>query len=493
MIAWFGQAVAAPPPADPVEQGLAAVALFQVRTSVSDLVSTNPLLDGQVVGVIGGASGVVVDPAAVAAGTEQRASLFATYAPRLLDGRAAIHSGFEVDFAWGDAAYGVGGNTGGGFGGDQVNLQTRRLSASLRGDRGGAHGRVELGLQWLGDGIADPGRPSPEHLFRTGARGVLFASEAAGILATGHLADGWGPRVRGRVGLFTLAEQGFTTPDDAWIAVAGVAGAPGWRSDVGAHVAWLQDRTGGTGGALGIGPTSPLSGLMGGPDLDLYDGNPVPPDAAADADLVWVYADGGHNAGLDGGDVGVHAVGGALVGRLYAPRGHDDDVFGWFADAELRGRWAPGQGSVAAVEVLATSGDDADPDRYTGMITGNSYGIVGAVWATHGTSLLFSDPGAINRATSVVPDVSNQGRGLRAAALNVGFDPVPNRLTTQAGLATATRADSTWLGTEVHGGLVGRPLFGTEVGLEGAVLVPGPLLDATPWSVRLDFDLWILP
>jgi hypothetical protein len=443
--------------------------------------------------VIGGSSGIDVDPAATAVGTEQRAGLFATYAPRVLDGRAALHSAFEIDFAWGDAANGVGGNTGGGFGGDQVNLQTRRLSASLRGQQAAAHGRVEVGLQWLGDGAADPSQTRPDALFRQGARGLLFASEAAGIAAYGHHSDAWGRRARGRVGWFTLAEQGFTQPDDVWLAVLDGAWSPGWRSELSLHAAYLQDRSGGTGGALGIGPTSPLSALMGGPDLDLYDGHPVPPDARADADLVWLYGSTGQNAALDRGDVGLHAVAGALLGRLYAPLPHDDGVAGWFGDAELRWRWTRGNGSVVALEVLATSADDADPDRYTGMITGNSYGIVGALWSTHGTSLLFPDPGAISRSTSVVPDVSNGGEGLRAAATSIGWDAVPNKVTARAGLGAATAADTTWLGTELNGGLTARSLMGASLGLRAAAVLPGPALDAMPWGVVLTFDLLVLP
>ncbi len=490
---WRSLALASPPPVLEPRVGLDAVALVQIRTSTSNLVTTNPLLDGQVVGAIGGASGVVVDPTAVAAATEQRVGLFTRYAPRLLDGRASLNGAFEIDFAWGDSAYGTGGNVGGGFGGDQVNLQTRRLSADVLARRGIASVRVEAGLQWLGDSELDPAGLGPDALFHAGAHGMLFASEAAGVVAYGRLADAWGTRFRGRLGLFTLSEQGFTVPDDVWVMVADASAVPGWRSSVGVHVAWMQDRSGGTGGALGQGPVSPLSALQGGPSLDLYDGAPVPPDARADADLVWLFADVGYNPALGAGALGATAMAGALVGRLYAPLAPDDGVLGFFGDAELRWRWTQGAGSVARVETLVTSGDDPNPDSYTGLVTGNSYGVAGAVYATHGMLLLFPDRGAINRLVSVVPDSSNAGRGLRAVTAGVGLDLVPDRLTTSVGLGTATDAATVWMGTELNAAVVGRPLWGMDLGLRGAVLFPGPDLTGTPWTALLTLDWLVTP
>jgi hypothetical protein len=122
-------AEAVPKAAEPRE--LSAFALFQVRTTTTDLTSTNPLLDGQVVGTLGGTNGVIVDDEATSAFTEQRTNLFATWRPRATSGQAALTAAFELDWAFGDRAYGTGGNLGGGFGADQVNLQTRRLYASF--------------------------------------------------------------------------------------------------------------------------------------------------------------------------------------------------------------------------------------------------------------------------------------------------------------------------------------------------------------------------
>lgn len=100
---------AARPEAAPHDE-LDVVALFQARTTASDLTSTNPLLDGQVVGRLNGTNGVIVDDEARALYTEQRTNAFFTWRPRNLDGKAALTAAFELDWAFGDRAYGTGGN-----------------------------------------------------------------------------------------------------------------------------------------------------------------------------------------------------------------------------------------------------------------------------------------------------------------------------------------------------------------------------------------------
>ncbi|NOY27956.1 MAG: hypothetical protein GXP62_18990 [Oligoflexia bacterium] len=124
---------AAPPQAQPApapSTGFTAIGLLQARVTRSSVVTTNPFLDGQVVGSLGGLNGTSTSLDDRTLMGEQRADGFFTWAPTILDGRAALTAAFEVDFGWGDQAYQTGGNRGGGFGGDQVNLQTRRLYAA---------------------------------------------------------------------------------------------------------------------------------------------------------------------------------------------------------------------------------------------------------------------------------------------------------------------------------------------------------------------------
>ncbi len=475
--------------------GLDVFALFQTRSSVTDLASTNPFLDGQVVGTLGGTSGVVVDPEQMALHNEQRAAAFLDWKPQLLSGKAGLSAAFEVDMAFGDRSYGVGGNTGGAFGADQVNLQTRRLHADLFPKLGNGHSQhIVVGLQFVGDSVNDPTATGPDGLLRSGGRLMFWGSEAAGVSVYGRLHDDWGDRLHYRLGAFTLYEQGLGLPDDVWLAMADLQWHPAYATTVGLHTWYVQDRAGGTAGALGTGPSSALSELQGGPRLDPYDGLAAPEGAEIHADIVWMGLDGGYNADLSAGPAGVHGVGVFNVGKLYAPVVHDDPIRGGLLDAEARWRWMPGKGSVARLEGLYSSGDTNDAQSYTGVVTGNSYGVAGAVHATHGTWLLFSDPGAINRMVSVVGDVSGGGRGVVAATASLGVDPIPDRLTTKVGGGIAGTADySGAFGTELNASLIGEPLVFLDLGLHGAVVLPGDAAGVvdTPWAVYGTLD-WLV-
>lgn len=505
-----GEDQAAPPeargfvvqPVAPEAGGLSFLGTFQARGAVTNLASTNPFLDGQVVGRLGGTNGIVVDPTVTAAYTEQRVNGFFTYAPPTLGGNAALTAAFEVDFAFGDRAYGSGGNTGGGFGADQVNLQTRRLHADFWLRSGGRDARPHgaghevhavVGLQFVGDSVNDPTATTPDGLLRSGGRLAFFGSEAAGVALYGRVHDAWGDRLRWRLGTFTLIEQGLSQPDDAWLSVADVELQPAYATKVGLHAWYLQDRTEGTGGVLGSGPTSALSELQGGPRIDLFDGHAPPADAEIHADLFWLGADGGFNAALQQGPVGVHAVAIANLGRLYAPVVHDDRVTGGLVDLEGRWRWTQGEGSVARVEALVTTGDSADPDSYGGVVTGNSYGIAGAFYATHGTLLLFPDPRSINRMVAVVSDVSGAGQGVRALTGTLAYDPVPDRVNVALGGGHATTSAGVPWGTEVNARVAAEPMLFLEVAVTGATVIPGPAsgLTANPWAAYASVD-WLV-
>jgi hypothetical protein len=482
------------PQADVPASGLSAFALFQARASANNLASTNPLLDGQIVGRLGGLNGVVVSPQQTAANTEQRANVFATYRPGLLGGRGGLTGAFEIDFSYGDAAYGTGGNTGGGFGADQVNLQTRRLHADWWPDLGARQSmHVVLGLQFVGDSANDPTATTPDGLFRSGGRTMFFGSEAAGLSVYGRVRGGWGDLLNYKLGTYTLVEQGASLPDDVWLSMVDVAAHPAYATTIGAHAWYIQDRSGGTGSGLGIGPTSDLYALQGGPSIDLYDGLPPPEGAPIDADLVWLAADAGYDAALQHGPVGVHAVAVLNVGKMYAPIVHDDDVVGILVDAEARVRWAQGEGSVARMEAVYSSGDDANPLRYSGVITGNAYGVAGALMPTHGALLLFPDARSINRMVGVVSDVSGAGRGLLGGSASLGFDPIPDRLNTKIGGALAWTADGQPWGTELNAGVSGEPLLFCNIGVYAATVAVGSAseLDANPWTIYTQVD-WLL-
>jgi hypothetical protein len=469
------QPVAAEP-----DTGLKFLGLVQSRLTTTNEVTTSLTSDGQVVGLLGGLNQTDVSDVDRATVGEFRTDGFFTYAPPVLDGHASLTAAFEVDYNWGDQAYQIGGNTGGGFGGDQVNLQTRRLHASFRPSLSNGHSlAVHVGLQFVPDGVYDPTTSKLDDLARAGGGLRFFGSEAAGISAYGRWRSDWGDRVRYRLGAFTLYEKGVSLPDDATLYLGDVQYQPFYATRVGAHLWYLRDRTGGSAGIAGTGPTSFLSELQGGPSLDLRaPGEDTAP--AVNADVYWLGVDGGYNHRLDKGPFGISGSVFGNLGSLLVVDANDVHIQGLSAEAEARWRYLPGEGSVLRLEGIYSSADGTGRDAYTGVLTGNSWGIVGALWTTHGSYLLFPDGKAINRQVSMVYDISNQGDGLVAASASVGWDPIPNRLNLTAGLAHANSARMEPVGTEVNLKVAARPLLFCEMGVVAAA-VTGSKWETSPW------------
>ncbi len=472
-----------PEPGDEVQ----LLGLFQTRLTTTSVETTSPYLDGQVIGTLGGTNGTVVEGNR---GTfaEQRAVGFGTWRPAVLDGRASLTAAFEIDFVLGDQSYGVGGNAGGGFGADQVNLQTRRLHANFNHTAGGWDLSAVLGLQFLSDTVYDPRTAHPDDLFRTGGGLKIWGSEAAGLSLFGVLDGPSGELLRARLGAYTLVEQGVSLDDDISLVVGDAQWVPdaGWR--VGAHAWWLRDRSEGQGTVFGTGPFSALSGLQGAPQLSvtLDDGSTA---STLGSDLLWLALDGGYNHRLDRGPLGFSALVLANVGRLYVNDAEDPAVRGVLVSGDVRYRYAPGSGSVVRAEALFSSGDAPGGD-YGGVITGNSYGFVGASWTTHGSVLLLPDPGAINRQVAVAYDVSGGGAGLLAISGGAGFDVQPDRVTVSANVAHARLGTGDVLGTELTGRLQWQPLPLCRVGLTGAAVV-GSAFESLPWTAFASVD-WVL-
>jgi hypothetical protein len=462
-----GEAAIVSPRPPPPETGLRLVGTFGTRLAATDVGTTSPYVNGQIVGELGGTNTTTVtDETGIA--TEERAVALLSYAPDALDGKAALEAGFEVDFAWGDSSYATGGNTGGGIGGDQVNLQTRRLAGRFAL---GPRVATVVGLQFVADGAADPAKATLDGLVRDGGRLLFFGTEMAGISVYGR-----DERLRWRGGAYTPWELGLSSADDVTLWMADASWSPGYGGRLGGHAWYLRDRAEGSGGLLGTGPTSALSEMQGGPRLDAAPGA---------TDLLWLVGDASFNAALDRGPAG---VGGMLA--LNTGRVGEVDVRGLAGVLEARWRWAPGHGSVIQGGPRFSTGDGAGPGAYTGVVTGNSYGVAATVDGTAGCLLLFSDPSAINRQSAVVYDLSGGGRGLLGATAQVGWDALPNKLTVATGGGWAADAAAETVGAEVNGRVVWRPFVLATLGLYGGALVASEF-DRTPWLVHASFD-WVI-
>jgi hypothetical protein len=127
-------------------------------------------------------------------------------------------------------------------------------------------------------------------------------------------------------------------------------------------------------------------------------------------------------------------------------------------------------------------------NAYTGLVTGNSFGIVGATWGSHGMLLLFQDPWAVNRSTPVVFDASNGGRGITAVTATAGYDLVPNKLTLLGGAGHAVDGTGETVGTELNARLVGHPWFGTNLGVNVAT-VQNSRFDTAPLQAMVHLEI----
>ena len=105
------------------------LAYFFTQGVFNNIYAKNDLLKGQTVGRLFG--GNTTNTGQHSFYFEQRLIPFIIYQPKLLDGKAILRMSFEIDWTWGDASYGAGGNFGGGFNADQVNLQTQNIELEL--------------------------------------------------------------------------------------------------------------------------------------------------------------------------------------------------------------------------------------------------------------------------------------------------------------------------------------------------------------------------
>src|SRR5262249_1313668 len=111
------------------------------------------------------------------------------------------------------------------------------------------------------------------------------------------------------------------------------------------------------------------------------------------------------------------------------------DVLGAALDARVAIRYGRTRNDAVTAEVVYTTGDadGINDGRYSGVVTGNTYGAPAAVFTTSAAYLLLPHSNVVNRYSSAVPDISNQGYGLFAATVNASYDLVRNVLTAKVG------------------------------------------------------------
>ncbi len=131
------------------------LAFFLNQGVTSNFFPENTLLKGQVIGRLFGQNTTNTSNDKITMYAEQRLLPFFIYQPKLFNGKAVLRASFEIDWTWGDVAYGTGGNTGSAISADQVNIQTQNVELELIPAPGWM---VNIGLQRLYDTPYNPYR-----------------------------------------------------------------------------------------------------------------------------------------------------------------------------------------------------------------------------------------------------------------------------------------------------------------------------------------------
>lgn len=174
-----------------------------------------------------------------------------------------------------------------------------------------------------------------------------------------------------------------------------------------------------------------------------------------------------------------------------APLSTAATIVGFGGNARLGYRYGATRTDRVDAELMYTSGDPngiADK-RYSGVLTGNTWGVPAGLYVSSGAYLLLPHPNVVNRVSTAVFDISNQGLGLTSATLNASYDFVPNVLTAKVGLAggfsnIAPAGGGHFIGVEGNASLVWRLRLGFTLEAHGAYLKLGDFYDA-PTEIAL--------
>ncbi len=457
------------------------IGFFINQGVMSNMHAENDFLKGQVVGRLFGGNTTKTSKDNTSIYVEQRFIPFFIYTPHLFNGKATLRASFELDWTWGDAAYGVGGNFGGGFSADQVNLQTQNLEIELNPAKGYY---INLGLQRIFDMPYNPYRTTFDKITTTGYRLMYFGTDGVGISAR----KDW-DFARVKAGYYKLYENYVQLNDD--VSLFELTGekdiSRAWK--VGGSAYYLRDRGNGDGGVSIL--SQGLNSL-----LAAHNGVYRFPFGGAHyrADIGWFgtffsrnadqYLDPWVVSGFVNFNVGKADT---IVNKLAETKEWKKaaDIFGFAAN--IRGSYRYGQttNDNISLDVIYTSGDaDGLKDgAYNGVITGNQWGAPGAINIGTGAYLLMPHGNVVNRYTPAVPDISNMGYGITFAALNASRGIIPHKLNAKLGAAAAISnvqpADGgSFMGAELNGNV--QYNFGPYMSLElhGAYMMLGNFYDS---------------
>ncbi len=401
------------------DKELTFIAYFFSQGVTSNYYPTNDFFQGQVIGRLFGRSTARTSDTLRTSFVEQRFLPFFIYTPKLMDGKVTLRASFEIDWTWGDAAYGAGGNQGGGFNADFVNIQTQNLQVEIIPKYGWA---INMGLMREFDSPYHPYRTTFDKLQTSGYRLMYWAGDAAGINVRRDL-----PRGNLSAGIYTLWENKIQLQDDVWLSKAMGMFRPSPKWNIGGSVYYINDKSSGIGGAsiLGLGPKSLLTDYTGSFRFSF-------PENKFTTQVAWLGTFFDFNQDYIYNNHKLSGFFNYNVGDIQSDEGDKREIAtisGFGANVRYGYRHGNTVDDEIGFDYIYTSGDgNRDTDgKYTGVITGNTWGAPGNLPISTGTNILFPSGNVVNRYMPLVSDISNLGYGLNSVNVFVKKAIVPHK------------------------------------------------------------------
>lgn len=290
---------------------------------------------------------------------------------------------YEIDLRYGDAQYSVARNTGGGYEGDTVNMETKNLYVWFKPS---TDALINVGLQNWTDAY----------------RGVLLGySDISGVFGTAKFSPvdlryGWGVIKHG---------PGLATGN-----AAGPANNPGnglVGSDVNKSTNFFVLEA----------HTSPAKDVRAGLNLYQFDDNDGGGVRGYSNSQVVGKSTKINTIGVDGSFKVADPI--TISAFLFYQTGKTDQGGTGNADLNIKGQAADVRADVAVgpgkgfVEAIYISGDDNPGDNdYKGIVTGSNYALAGSFFATTDMEILLPSLDDQNTSQALTYDARNFGQGL---------------------------------------------------------------------------------
>ncbi|NOX17222.1 MAG: hypothetical protein GXO87_02950 [Chlorobi bacterium] len=450
------------------------LAYFISQGITNNIYAKNDLLKGQTVGRLFGANTTNTGQSTLY--FEQRLIPFIIYQPALLNGKAILRMSFEIDWTWGDASYGAGGNFGGGFNADQVNIQTQNIELELLPFK---NFTINIGMQRLFDTPYNPYRTFFSTMLQTGYRLAYWGSDAVGISVRYDL-----DFHRFKAGYYQLWENNINQNDDVtlWEAVYEMNITKDWTQGISAW--YLYDRANGEGGVsiLGQGLNSNLTDYNGVFRFP-FGANPYR------ADIFWVGTFGNYNPEFLLGRYSLNMFFVSNLGSVQTAIAGEYknavDLFGFSGNLRAGYKYGQTPHDAVIIDVTYASGDEngIDDGKYTGVLTSNYYGSPGNAFIGTGSYLLYPHGNVVNRFYAAISDLGNIGYGQIGGTINFWKSLTPNKLDVKIGAAYARsiynpEGGGNSVGAEINGMISFKPAVFMNIELHAAFMWLGDFYDS---------------